>query len=120
MSRQTEPRVCFGVPCIILKLNTYKKSVVSDTQESEVYVIINMAPPPKLEVSLRKYKNEPPSFLTPEPCPSANRARPPIVSKETNIQELKKNYESRLNDSMAKYIQKMKELAKNKNTIKII
>ena len=81
--------------------------------------------PPKLEVSLRKYKNEPPSFFNSgapsSSSDSSSRARPPIVpTNKENIQEMKKDYEARLNDSMAKYVQKMKELSKNKNTIKII
>jgi hypothetical protein len=79
--------------------------------------------PPTLEASLRKYKNEPPSFFNSgapsSSSSSTNRPRPQIVPKE-NIQDLKKDYEARLNESMAKYVQKMKELSKNKNTIKII
>lgn len=43
-----------------------------------------------------------------------------VAPDKKTIEELKKNYEKNLTESMDRYQKRMKELAKNKRTVKII
>lgn len=77
-----------------------------------------------METSSKVYREAPPSFYN---SAAAEASTPPQKKKvianpptKDTIENIKKNYEENLKNSIEKYSQRMKELSKNRRAIKTI